>query len=579
MKKIIALLWITFLLPAWADDCPQWNQDEATENISALSDEVAYHNELYFNQNVPIISDGEYDALVEKLTVWQECFPSIETEKSSLQTPHNQYTIHHQARMGSLMKAQSEEEIKRFLQQLSGSGALVQPKIDGVAVELVYKNGRLVKASTRGNGEEGVDILHHIQQMPLVPKTLSPLNNNDEKNELALHGELFTRLDIIPPSILEQYASARHLVAGQLNRAEPETEAVKAFDFFPWQWINSPFISDFLSIKSLADMGFPLPLEHTHRTASYPEIKQHLEHYATFKKPLFLMDGIVIKADSNTLRNKLGWTGNTPDWAMAWKFPPETTTSGVQAIEFTIGRTGHITPVVHIKPVIIKNRTISTISLGSVQNLKKKELAVGDQISIKLKGNSTPVFGQVLFRPENRIKPELPDANLYTPFTCLTMSPDCEEQFIARLVWLVGKQGLQLSGINKPRIQQLVSSGKVRTLVDMLKLDQQTLHLSGMGMEDSQQYLTSIQRPKRVDQQIRALSIPTIGKNRAIELSSCFTTLRQLYEQRSNSIRNCLRVSEKEARYIIQYLHHPEVKIVIDFLTQIKNAGKPGVFE
>ncbi len=469
--------------------------------------------------------------------------------------------------MGSLMKAQSEEEIKRFLQQFSGNGVLVQPKIDGVAVELVYKNGQLIQASTRGNGEMGVDILRHIQQMPLIPKTLSPPMNN-ENNELILHGELFARLDHISPSILEQYASARHLVAGQLNRAEPETETIKAFDFFPWLWVNSPFISDFLSIKSLADMGFPLVQQHTYRTASFPEIKQHLEHYATVKKPQFLMDGIVIKVDNIALRKKLGRAGNTPVWAMAWKFPPATTTSEVQTIEFTIGRTGHITPMVHIKPVMIKNRTLSTISLGSIQNLNRKDLAVRDQISIKLKGSATPVFGKVLFRPENRIKPELPDTNLYTPFTCLTMSPECEEQFIARLEWLVGKQGLQLSGINKPRIQQLVSSGKVRTLVDILKLDQQTLYLSGMGMEDSQQYLTSIQRPKTVDQQIIALSIPTIGKNRATKLTRCIKDLPLFYEKSSNNLRHCLGIREKEVLRIVRYLDQPEVKAVIDFMTK-----------
>ena len=197
MKKIIALLWITVLLPAWASDCPQWNQEEATENISKLADEVAHHDELYFIKNTPTISDGEYDTLVEKLKFWQECFPSIETEKFSLQIPHNKYTIHHQGRMGSLKKAQSEEEIKRFLQQLSGSGVLVQPKIDGVAVELIYKNGQLIQASTRGNGEMGVDILRHIQQMPLIPKTLSPPMNNENPAPKKTYSLTANKMDSI----------------------------------------------------------------------------------------------------------------------------------------------------------------------------------------------------------------------------------------------------------------------------------------------------------------------------------------------------------------------------------------------
>lgn len=558
MRKILLLLWITFLLPARADDCPQWDQGEATEHISRLSDEVAYHDQLYFNQNAPIISDGEYDDLVARLKHWQACFPSIATEKPL--TPHNKYTIHHQAPMGSLKKGQSEEAIKHFLQQISGSDVLVQPKIDGVAVELVYKNGLLIQASTRGNGEAGVDILNHIRQMTLIPETLG----NDEKRQLVLHGELFARLDRISPAILGQYASARHLVAGQLNRSDPEAEALQAFDFFPWQWVNNPFKSDFQSIEALAGMGFPLPLEHTHRTTSYPDIKQRLEHYAAIKKPLFLMDGIVIKADSNTLRKKLGQAGNTPAWAMAWKFPPETTTSAVQAIEFTVGRTGHITPVVHIKPVLFKNRTISTLSLGSIQNLEKKEIAVGDHISIKLKGNAIPVFGKVLFRPANRLGPEPPDTSRFTPFTCLSMAPGCEQQFAARLIWLTGKQGLDLAAISKPVIYQWIQSGIIHTSVDILQLTPHSLHSAGMHQQDIQQYLESIRRPKALEQQIRALSIPGIGKSTARQLTGCITDLRGLLSRQLSD--QCPAIGSKRMEDLQDYVNMKEVRELIEFL-------------
>ncbi|MBO9481628.1 hypothetical protein [Salinisphaera sp. G21_0] len=562
MKKIIPLLWITFLLPAWAENCPQWDQGEATEQISRLSDEVAYHDELYFNQNAPIISDSEYDDLLARLKYWQACFPSIASEKPLSQTPDSKYTIHHQAPMGSLKKAQSAEEVKIFLQRIADSGFLVQPKIDGVAVELVYKNGLLIQASTRGNGEVGVDILHHIRQMPLIPETLS----NDAINQLILHGELFARLDIISPSMLEQYASARHLVAGQLNRSDPETEAVKAFDFFPWRWVNSPFNSGLQSIKALAAMGFPLTLEHTHRTTSYPEIKQRLEHYASIKKPIFLMDGIVIKVDSKTLKKQLGWAGNTPAWAMAWKFPPATTTSKVEAIEFTIGRTGNITPVVHIEPVTLKNRTISTLSLGSIQNLEKKELAVGDRISIKLKGNAIPVFGKVLFRPANRVSPERPDTSRYTPFTCLTIAPGCEQQFAARLIWLTGKQGLDIAAISKPAIHQWVQTGTIQTLVDILQLTPHSLQSAGIHPHEIQQYFESIRRPKPLEQQIRALSIPGIGKSNARELAGCITDLQGLLSRQLSVW--CPMIGSKRMEDLQGYVNRKEVRNLIEFLDE-----------
>ncbi|USE37435.1 hypothetical protein [Endozoicomonas sp. SCSIO W0465] len=566
MKTILLLLWITFLLPAWANDCPQWDHKEATENISRLTDDVGHHDEQYFINNAPMISDIEYDALVARLNYWQACFPWVITAKPPLKIPHKQATIIHQAPMGSLKKAATEEAIKGFLQRISGSDALVQPKIDGVAVELVYNSGQLIQASTRGNGETGVDILGHILQMPLIPKTLLR-RDYDEPIDLVLHGELFARIDSIPASILNPYASARHLVAGQLNRADPDTEAVKAFDFFPWHWVESPYNDDFQSIKALAGMGFPLPLEYTHQTTSYPEIKQCLEHYAASKKPLFLMDGIVIKADSNPIRKQLGWSGNTPAWAMAWKFPPETATSTVQAIEFTIGRTGHITPQVHIQPVMINNRTISTLSLGSIPNLEKKGLAVGDQISFKLKGNAIPVFGKVLFRPANRVSPERPDTSRYSPFTCLGMAPGCAEQFAARLIWLTGKQGLDLAVINKPVIYQWIQAGIVQTPVDILKLKATALQSAGLHPQATRQYIESIQRPKSLEQRIRALSIPGIGKSTAHELAGCITDLQGLLSRQLSD--QCPAIGSKRMIDLQDYVNRQEVRELIDFLDKL----------
>lgn len=563
MKTILYLLCITFHLSARADDCPQWNEQKAAKNINSLFDEVADHDDLYFNQNAPVISDSEYDALIVRLKHWQACFPAIEIKTHFPQNPQNKSTVNHQARMGSLKKARSDEEVKRFLQRISGSEVLVQPKIDGVAVELVYKNDHLIQASTRGNGEAGVDILNHIRQMPLIPKTLMR-QGNDEPGDLILHGELFTRLDQTATSILESYASARHLVAGQLSRPEPDTEAVKTIDFFPWHWIDSPYNSDFQSINSLAQKGFSLPLEYTHKVQSYRSIKQMLEHYAAIKKSIFLMDGIVIKADSKALKSQLGWAGNTPVWAMAWKFPPETATSEVQAIEFTIGRTGHITPVIHIDPVVIQNRTVSTVSLGGIQNLKRKDLATGDHISIKLKGNAIPVFGKVLFRPENRSIPEFPDTNRYTPFTCLSISPDCEEQFTARLIWLTGKQGLDLSAVNKPVIHQWGQTGTVQTLVDILRLQQTSLQAVGMSLLEIQQYRKSIRKPKSLEQQIRVLSIPGIGKSTARQLTGCITTLRGLLSQQLRD--ECAAIGGKRMDNLRDYVNRKEIRELIEFL-------------
>ena len=401
MKTTTVLLWVTLLVPAsgWSGDCPDWTHDEAIENIKRLASEVAQHDERYFHQNAPGISDNEYDALTDRLKQWETCFGSVQINKSG--TGFRKAKVRHQAAMGSLKKAGTAEEVNNFLQGLSGSRVLMQPKIDGVAVELIYRQGRLVQATTRGDGQTGVDITRHIKHIPLIPVALA--NCNDP--EVILHGELFARLDKIDPDFLARYASARHLVAGQLGRSKPDSVALSAFDFFPWHWINSPFATDLESIKTLAQMGFPLPLEYTHEVHSFGQVSQLLADYSGGQSFPFLMDGVVIKAASTALKKQRGWSGNTPNWALAWKFFGQSAVSEVTKIVFTTGRTGRVTPVAHINPVYIGNRTITRISLGSVENIKRIDLATGDLISVSLKGSATPVFGCVLLRPQTRSIP------------------------------------------------------------------------------------------------------------------------------------------------------------------------------
>ena len=403
MKIITVLFWITLFVcvAARAEDCPHWSHDEAIANIKRLASEVAQHDERYFHRNAPGIRDNEYDALVDRLKQWETCFGSVQINKPSVGSLRAK--IPHWAVMGSLKKASTIAEVNHFLQALQGNEVLVQPKIDGVAVELVYRHGQLVQATTRGDGQNGVDITHHIKQVPMIPAMLA-----SPEQEVVLHGELFARLDRTEPELLQRYASARHLVAGQLNRSSPDRKALSAFDFFPWLWVNSPFTDDRHSIKELARMGFPLPEKHTHLVHSLSQVEQLSVDYSASQNVPFLMDGIVIKADSNLLRTRLGWSGNVPGWAMAWKFAGQSALAEVAKITFTTGRSGKVTPVVHINPVQLGNRTIARISLGSVAKLKQVDLAIGDLITVSLKGRATPVFGQVLLRAHTRIYPDYP---------------------------------------------------------------------------------------------------------------------------------------------------------------------------
>ena len=380
---------------ASASGCPKWSQQEAYTTITTLAVEVYNHDILYHEKHAPQISDTEYDALIARLKQLHTCYPNIPIKKFN-HTPEEQ-SLKHQAFMGSLKKADSDKDIKHFLHQINSTPLLLQPKIDGIAVELVYEKGSLVKAITRGNGHQGQNILRSVRHMNLVPQRLLV------HKTMTLHGELFARLDRVDKTLLKQYVSARHFVAGQVNRKQPEQSALQAIDFFPWRWIDSPYSSETQTIAALKKLGFTHPSLFTHSVNSLEDIKHWQDHYRNSKHAVFLMDGIVIKADDFDVRKQLGWNREHPKWALAWKFAAHYAVTTVKDIIFTTGSTGRVTPVLILNPVKIDGKTISRVSLGSMKNLKSKGVVIGNEISILLKGNAIPVFGRVISK-SNKIE-------------------------------------------------------------------------------------------------------------------------------------------------------------------------------
>ena len=398
LKKHLGLLLLILSSCSQASECPQWNNTEAKSRITALAAEIWRHDILYHEQNKPQISDAEYDVLEWRLTHLQQCFPSVSARR--YQPEAQSRSLQHVAFMGSLKKADDEGDVKAFLQKFSISGVILQPKIDGIAVELIYKKGRLIKAITRGDGDRGESIIDHVKPMALIPQELP------EAIDLVLHGELFIRLDIVDKTILKKYTSARHLVAGQVNRKKPVLDALKTIDFFPWKWVDAPFASETDTINTLHKLGFKHPLKYTHNITTLKDVSSWRKIYANKKNDIFLMDGIVIKSASIADQKKAGSNQKHPDWALAWKFPAITAVTTVIDIEFSKGQTGKITPVLILTPVTIEGRNIQRVSLGSLNIFHSKNIAIGDQVSVMLKGAATPVFGRVILRGADRSMPE-----------------------------------------------------------------------------------------------------------------------------------------------------------------------------
>ena len=537
MKTALFLFSLILSCSALAE-CPSWSARQAEEQLQKLNQEVQYHNHLYFQKNAPVLSDHEFDALAARLKALSDCFPEIRLDPDKKLTipASSSQKIRHQAFMGSLRKADNKIDIVEFLQNAHDSTMILQPKIDGVAVELVYEHGKLVAASTRGDGNKGRDILAKIKAVPGIPKKVF-----SDFARIVLHGELFARLDIWQEhsrqdkSVNGRYSSARHFVAGIVQSNQLRLSDLQMLDFFPWQWVDNPFETQSITHHQLYGLGFDLPTRYSYsvrRLDDVVKLRNQLEQDA-INMP-FIMDGIVLKIDSVSRAEELGWSGNTPDYALAWKFPPSVAVSTVTKIEFRVGRTGNITPVVHFKPVRIKGEIISRVSLGSSNNLRKKDIAIGDEISVVLKGAATPVFSQVVLRAVDRAKPLYPNPDQYNGFTCLSMSKGCEEQFIARLKWMAKRLGFP--GLDEDILQALVRQKVIHELADLFKVSREQLIRAGVSNVQPGHIRAAIERVQDVpfEQQVRALSIPGIGKAKSRMFASQFKDWKLLFSQKNN---------------------------------------------
>ena len=543
MKSILLLISLLFPLLSFAS-CPVWTESEVSKQLEELRQEVKYHDDLYYNKHAPVLSDSEYDDLKAQLSYLEDCFPNLAVTYDPVADQGGK--IDHKAFMGSLDKANDEKDIIAFLKKADKSLVLVQPKIDGVAAELVYQEGKLVAASTRGTGDRGMDILKAIMLMPSVPKKIPT-----EQAEIVLHGELFARMDIGVD--YSGYASARHYVAGHLARDDADVLAMANIAFFPWRWVNSPFSTDNAVLNGLYSLGFDLPTMYTMVAKSLKDVKKiRQDFYHNRKNEPFLMDGIVLKLDNLKLRNELGWSSNHPNWALAWKFAAGNGVSQVTAIDFTIGRTGQITPVLEISPTKIRGEIIQKISMGSVRLLQKKNIAVGDRITVVLKGNATPVFGKVVNRPKGRVKTELPDSSRYDAYSCLKWSKECDQQFLARLKWFV-KQ-LSLPGLDEPTLKALINDGSIRSFDQITSLSVTHLIRAGLNKDQAIQTANSLEslHKKSFKVQLISLSIPGIGKKRAERLALVYKNWGSLF-----------RSTNEDIQQLKKYLDLPEIKAII----------------
>ncbi len=488
------------IVPAFSADltCPAWHDRQARLEIASLHEQISQWDEAYFKHGRSIVDDEIYDQLRQRLVSWQHCFPKVGVETLPVSPPKEGVSPHPIPHTG-LQKISSEVSLKAWVNARSNLWA--QPKVDGVAVTLVYEQGRLVSAMSRGDGTKGQDWTKNIGQLSAIPKTIPVLTS-----PVILQGELYWRQRAHIQK-RDGGKNARNTVAGAMMSNELTDEARNSIEVFIWDWPNGPEQMP-KRLSQLADMGFPSVHQYTFPVESFDAIRQYRQQWLNSELP-FVTDGVVIRQGQRPAGEH--WRAKPPSWAMAWKYEPVQSMAEVSDVRFVIGRTGRITVILHLNPLRLDDKNVQRVSIGSIARWRHWDVLPGDQVSISLAGQGIPRLDAVLWRTHHRMTMVVPDETRYHALSCWRADPQCDQQFLARLNWLGSDNGLNLKGVGEVTWRALMLTGKITNLVDWLALSEDELaSVDGIGAAKAKTIWQQFQyaKSKPFKQWLVALGLP-----------------------------------------------------------------------
>ncbi|WP_416200015.1 MULTISPECIES: NAD-dependent DNA ligase LigB [Pseudomonas] len=504
-RLLTYLLLMLFPIVAWAQGCPDWQADKARDEITALQRQIDLWDDSYHRLGQSLVSDELYDQARMRLEQWRTCFAQA---PSPAQNPlaSSRGTVAHPVPHTGLEKLVNDRAVADWIG--TRSDLWIQPKVDGVAVSLVYRGGRLAQVISRGDGLFGHDWTDSARKIPGLVQQLP------EAIDLLLQGELYWRLDAHIQGETGGM-NARSKISGLMNRQHLNDADAAGIGLFVWAWPQGP--ADLKQqLDTLAHWGFTDSRRYSQPIDTFEQARHWRAFWHGHPLP-FATDGVVLHQSQRAPAER--WQASTPYWAVAWKYPVITALAHVRQVQFKIGRTGRITPVLELHPVMLDDRQIKRVSIGSLKRWQQLDIRPGDQVSISLAGQVIPRLDQVILRSYPRVDVAAPVAGDFHHLSCLRLAPACEEQLLARLTWLSGKQGLDLPHIGRETWNSLIQAGQISGLVDWLNLDETELAtIDGFGDRSTTRLLASLQtaRQRPFAQWLMALGVPPTARNNLV---------------------------------------------------------------
>ena len=528
------------------------------KDVDALRREIEQHNYRYYVLDDPVVSDGEYDALLRRLEAIEEEWPDLRTPDSPTQkvgaAPASAFAaIAHVEPMLSLENAMNVDEVEAWQERLvrvvgedGERGYVCEPKMDGVAVEVVYRDGSLDRASTRGDGTTGEDITANVRTIPSVPLRLRGL---DAPAELSVRGEVFIALADFEELNRRQadageklYVNPRNTTAGSLKQLDPQVTADRPLRWFAYGVARpreAGIASQWEALERLREWGLPTN-EESRRCETLSDVKTfHAEMLERREALPYEIDGVVIKVDDLAVQQEAGTRSRSPRWALAWKFPPQEARTRVLDIEVQVGRTGALTPVARLEPVKVGGVTVSNATLHNQDEIEKKDVRAGDWVFVRRAGDVIPeVIAPIPDLREKRLRkfkmptecPVCGTEVVRAEGEAVTRCPNaqCPAQVKERIIHFASRGAMDIEGLGTKLVEQLVDAGIVSSPADIYDLDvERLLPLERMAQKSAENLVAAIDASKEaaLPRFIFGLGIRNVGATVAEILADHFGSI------------------------------------------------------
>ena len=567
---------------------------QVQEEISKLVSLLNKYSYDYYVEDNPQISDTEYDTLYKQLEKLEENHPEYILENSPTQRVGDRVLdefekITHKVPMLSLSNTFSTEDLRDFDARISklvpGQNVeyICELKIDGLAISIKYENGKLVSAATRGDGSVGEDVTENIKTIFSIPKVLKNNRSFEVRGEVYLPRKSFELLNTERENNNEVlFANPRNAAAGSLRQLDSKITAKRRLSAFIYSIVGDDSIVSQENALNIAK-EYDLPVNPNFKLCkNIDEVIEYINYWTDHKKDLpYDIDGIVIKVNSYDTQEEVGYTQKSPRWATAYKFPEEELATKLLDVELSVGRTGIITPVAILDPIVISGSTVSKASLHNKDIIEELDIHIGDMVVVKKAGEIIPKVVRVIreLRTEGSTKYTMPNTcpscgqQTYTkennPFT-RCKNPDCPDQNIRRIIHFASRDALNIEGLGDKVVTTLYEKGIIAHTIDLFSLEREKLiSLDRMGEKSVDNLLNAIENSKQnsLDKVIFALGILNVGKKAGKILAEKYLNLTNLMNATLEELVNLDDVGQITAESILDYLSDENnIKFINDLI-------------